>query len=80
MKTLRELGRRLLFPPLLAVAFLTLFSAALLVYVFGAGQEGTAVAYAAYLLSFYAVVAACAAIPRLIRWSKRVRRNAQVDR
>lgn len=80
MKTLRELGRRLLFPPLLAVAFLALFSAALLVYVFGAGQEGTAVAYAAYLLSFYAVVAACAAIPRLIRWSKRVRRNAQVDR
>lgn len=79
MKTLRRIVKRLLFPPLPAVALLALFSAALLVYVFGAGREGTAVAYAAYLLSFYAAVAACAAMPRLFRLTKRIRRNAHVD-
>lgn len=80
MKTLRDIGRRMLFPPLIAAAFLVLFAAGLLIFVFWTGREETAVAYASYLLSFYAMVVACAAIPRLIRLSQRARRNAHVDR
>ena len=57
-----------------------LLGAALLTYVFVAGLADTPLAYAAYTLSFYALVLACACIPRLIRLSERARENEHVSR
>lgn len=79
MKLLKALGKRLLFPPLLAVLPLALLSTGLLAYVFAAGQEDTPLAYAAYALSAYALVLVCAAVPRMLRLGGQVRQNALVD-
>lgn len=76
MRTLRDWGRRLLFPPLPVVAL----TAALLIHVFSAGREHSAIAYAAYALSFYALVIVCAGVPGLLRLVSRMRRNAHVSR
>ena len=80
MKTLKALGKHLLFPPLYIALPLIVLGAALLTYVFAAGLGETPLAYAAYTLSFYALVLACACVPRLIRLSRRARQNEHVDR
>lgn len=79
MKTLKALGKRLLFPPLPVALPVIVLGAALLTYVFVAGLADTPLAYAAYTLSFYALVLACACIPRLIRLSERARENEHVN-
>lgn len=80
MKTLRDFGKKLLFPPLPLALPVVALGAGLLVYVFISGQEHTPLGYAAYLLSAYALVIACACVPELIRLSKRARQNEHVDR
>ena len=79
MKLLKALGKRLLFPPLLAVLPLALLSTGPLAYVFAAGREDTPLAYAAYALSAYVLVLVCAAVPRMLRLGGQVRQNALVD-
>ena len=68
MRTLRDWGRRLLFPPLPVVALTAVLSAALLIHVFCAGREHSAIAYAAYVLSFYALVIVCAGVLYASYW------------
>lgn len=51
---------RFLYPGWLWVVLLSLLSAAALVYVFTAQKEDTILAYATYVVSFYALVIACA--------------------
>lgn len=80
MRTLRDWGRRMLFPPLPVVALTAALSAALLIHVFSAGREHSAIACAAYALSFYALVIVCAGVPGLLRLVSRMRRNAHVSR
>lgn len=53
MKTLKALGKRLLFPPLPVALPVIALGAALLTYVFVAGLADTPLAYAAYTLSFF---------------------------
>ena len=80
MKQLKAIAKTLLFPPLAVVLLLVPLSCGLLVYVFASGQEDTALAYAAYALSAYALVLACAAVPRVLRLGGQLRQNALVDR
>ncbi len=80
MKRLKALLKKLLLPPLFAVAALALLSAVLLGYVFASGQAETPLAYAAYALSAYALVLVCAAVPRMMRLGRQLRRHALVDR
>lgn len=80
MKALKALGKRLLFPPLAVALPVIALGAGFLIGIFASGQKDTPLAYAAYALSFYALVLACACVLRLIRLSARARRNAHVDR
>ncbi|MDO5378510.1 MAG: hypothetical protein Q4G52_09270 [Clostridia bacterium] len=80
MKLLKSIGKQLLFPPLALALPLVLLAFGLLMYVFSAGLDGTPIAYAAYALSAYALVVACASIPRALRLAGLIRRNAHVSR
>lgn len=73
MKALKELGKKLLFLPLPLALPVVALGAGLLVYVFISGQEHTPLVYAAYLLSSYALVIACACVPQLIRLVRQIK-------
>lgn len=66
MEKCRRMLHRLLFPGAAVLWLCVPVSAALLFYIFANGREDTPLAYASYLLSAYALVIACARIPRLI--------------
>lgn len=56
----KEIGKKLLFPPIWVVAILSVISTAALVMIFVKGWDMTPVAYAVYVLSFYALSVVCA--------------------
>ena len=56
----KEIGKKLLFPPIWVVVILSVISTVALVMIFVKGWEMTPVAYAVYVLSFYALSVVCA--------------------
>lgn len=81
----KKLGKTLLFPPFWVRSMLTVLSAVLLILVFGKGWEKLPVAYAIYVMSFYALVVLCSAcwkvLPGYYRSMKgRVYGNEYVNR
>lgn len=80
MNRLKSVLKRLLFPPPALSLLLAVFSAGLLICIFSAGLDETALAYAAYALSFYALVIVCAAVPNAFAFGARARENPHVDR
>lgn len=71
MRTLQIWLRRLFFPALALVFLLAIIGAAALVYVFSHQLTDSPLAYAAYLLSAYALVLVCVRIPALVRLIRR---------
>lgn len=55
----KEIGKKLLFPPVWLLVILTVLSAVLLSLVFVKGWEQTVLAYGVYVLSFYTLCAGC---------------------
>lgn len=80
MKTLRALGKRLLFPPLALVPPLIVLAAGLLIHVFAGGLDGTPLAYAVYTFSAYALLIACTSVPAALAMGRRIRQNEQIGR
>lgn len=56
----KKLGKALLFPYVWIVVLLTVASTVGLIYVFVGGKENTVIAYAVYVMSFYALTVVCA--------------------
>lgn len=56
----KEIGKKILYPPIWLVILLTLVSATLLVIVFVKGWDTTPVAYISYVIAFYTLVVVCA--------------------
>lgn len=52
----KEMGRKLLFPPLWIIVVLTIFSTIALVWVFVNGLEASLIAYPLYVVAFYTLV------------------------
>lgn len=71
MERIKALARRLFCLPPLATALVALPGFALVFYVLGAKLEGTALAYAAYPLSAYALAVTCAGMPGIVRALRR---------
>ena len=78
---LKRALRRLLYPGAAAVLLCAGGAAALLVYVFTAGEKDGPLAYASYLFSAYALAAVCAnAVALVRRCRERVARIPLVQR
>ncbi len=58
----KKLGRELLFPPVWLLLILVVLSAAALSYVFIYGLNESAIAYVAYIVSFYTLITMCAGL------------------
>ena len=85
MKDWKTVGKKLLFPPLWLIFLLAVISAAALAAVFLKGWETAPIAYAIYVLSFYALTVLCLAcwktIPGYYRSIKgRVYKNKYANR
>ncbi len=81
MERLKHLLRRALFPGVAVVAGCTMLAAAALVWAFAAAPEGNPLVYAAYALSFYALITLCAnAVPIVRRARSWARSNKYVAR
>ncbi len=59
MRDWKEIGRKLLFPPIWMIVLLTVVSMTALVVVFVNGWEMSPLAYASYVLSFYTLTVIC---------------------
>lgn len=59
MKDWKEICKKILFPPICLIIVLTIVSAAALVAVFVKGWESNPIAYAIYVMSFYALTVVC---------------------
>ena len=64
---------RLLYPSLWVLLTLPVVSFSALIFIFSTGWEKSAAAYLVYPMSAYSLTILIAALPRLIRWSKRVK-------
>lgn len=73
MKAVKKLLLKLLFPPAAVVILLAAAASAGLVYTFGFEGVPPYAAVGCYVLSAYALVVVCAALPRFLRWTRRVR-------
>lgn len=71
----KKAGKRLLFPHPAAVALLTLFAAAGLVYAFTALEETDVRRITLYALSFYALAVLCLRVPAMAAYARRFRRE-----
>lgn len=67
MNKLRNILLKFLFPPFIILVPAALISAALLIYVFVNSKENSVIAYVSYVLSAYALTAACCKTPSLIK-------------
>ncbi len=69
MKNWKEIGKKLLYPPVWLVVLLILASATSLTIVFVKGWDTTPVAYVSYIMAFYTLVAVCAFCVKVFpRW------------
>jgi len=85
MRNWKEIGRKILFPPVWIVGVLTAISAAALVAIFVLGWEMSIPAYICYMLAFYALTVLCAlgwkVLPGCYRAMKRkMHANKYIDR
>ncbi len=64
---------KLLYPSLWVLLTLPVVSFSALIFIFSTGWEKSAAAYLVYPMSAYSLTILIAALPRLIRWSKRVK-------
>jgi len=85
MHNWKEIGKKLLFPPIWMVMILALLSTVVLVLVFVKGWEMTPVAYATYVVSFYALMVLCAICVKVFPGyyqtiNEKLHRNKHVDR
>lgn len=76
----KKAGKRLLFPHPAAVALLTLFAAAGLIYAFTSLEETDVrrialYALSFYALSFYALTVLCLRVPAMAAYARRFRRE-----
>lgn len=69
----KKLGERMLFPHPVVTALLAVIAAALLVYSFIALEPTNPLSWAAYALSFYALVAVCVRVPDMVCFVQRFR-------
>lgn len=76
MRKLKEVLTKIIFPPVLLVAFLIPISALLLIYAFVSRENAdTVLIYASYILSAYTLTVVCARIPSLFQKAKAVKRE-----
>ena len=81
MEKLKRALFKLLFPGTAVVVICTLAAAAALVWAFAIAPEGHPLTYAAYVLSFYALVILCAnAVPIVRRGRSWAKSNKYVER
>lgn len=81
----KEMGRKLLFPPLWVIIVLTIFSTIALVWVFVNGLEASLIAYLLYVVAFYTLMILCLACWETIpdchrRLKARVHENPYANR
>ena len=75
MKTLKRIGKVLLFPHIAFVIILAPIAAALLIYSFAYENVEPYISYASYFLSAYALTIVCARAPEIYKKAKQFRDN-----
>ena len=75
MRNWKELGKKILFPPIWIIAILTLLCTLSLVNIFVKGWELTLIAYVSYVISFYTLLVLCIACWKVLPGYYKVTRN-----
>lgn len=75
MQKWKEIGKKLLFPPVWIIVILTILSTLALVCIFVKGWELTFIAYISYVVSFYTLVVLCIACWKVLPGYYKVTKN-----
>lgn len=75
MRNWKEIGKKLLFPPIWIIVILTLLCILALVSIFVKGWELTLIAYVGYVISFYTLVVLCIACWKVLPGYYKVTKN-----
>ena len=75
MRNWKEIGKKLLFPPIWIIVILTLLCTLALVSIFVKGWELTLIAYVGYVISFYTLVVLCIACWKVLPGYYKVTKN-----